>query len=298
MDIPASVIAAIKQVAERDFYGIVDNEVYSDAILKTEILQFDCDSNLIMSALDATFIAICARTICLRGEAARARISRSDPAVRLSGLPGGDGQRGSNGRQGANGSNGSTGSDGNSGTVPPLYLFAEQVVVQDRIPIDWIDLEIEYPGITGGDGGRGGSGGPGVNGVPGRPGKDKGISCGMPPTNGGNGGAGGVAGAGGNGADGSVGGQVVLAGTEEALRCLRWIRIANPGGAGGKGGAGGNGGMGGSGGPAGAPSMFCPPAYPGMPGAAGRNGLDGVAGKAGQKGDVVLIECVDLDALF
>jgi hypothetical protein len=293
MDIPKAIADAIKAAAIHDFYGVIKTDHLREPVLKTDVLLFETDACLSLHALDAPFVAIVARQLCLRGPEARALLQRATSSTALVGAPGTDGAAaGTRAAAGPNGQAGSVGSDGVTQTLRTIYFAVEEVVVQSGIPLDWIDFRVDVSGVDGGDGGRGGSGGPGARGATGYP-----ASLQTPPTAGANGGNGGPGGAGGNGAAGGDGAEIVILARSVAWKDLVWMRIDNRGGAGGKGSVGGTGGAGGPGGAVGS-GFGSSPAPNGLNCLAGPVGLNGGGGQAGAKGLVHYSECVDRSAFF
>ena len=304
MDIPANVLAAVKAAPTLDLFPVTGTELFSGQVLKTRVLQFDSGAVLRLTRLDAPFLIICARQIFLRGQAPHGTITREMSVVPRGGTPGAVGANGKNGvpaqqpkaggppqqgMAGGNGAAGSAGGPGQAGQLPPLYLFAEQMLGHPHAPVEWLDLWLLMPGIDGGAGGPGGNGGNGGDGGPGGPGGQ-----------GGNGGVGGPGGAGGAGGNGSDGGQLIYAGPKAALEQMSWIKVVNTGGLGGQGGPHGRGGIGGFGGPPGPGGVSGPPGpggVPGMPGIRGNMGIDGVDGPSGQPGRKASVSLVLRDSL-
>jgi hypothetical protein len=308
MDIPAEVLSAVKAAPTWDLFSVTGTEVFSSQVLKAHKLQLDSGATLVLTRLDSPFLAVCTRQILLRAPSIRSTIMRNPNFAALDGTSGAPGSAGASGAQaagpeqsgfhGANGTAGASGGPGGIAALPPLYLFAEEVLIQPGSPTTWFDLVLDFSGVRGGAGGAGGSGGNGGNGGKGAPGKSTGFVCGSEPGNGGNGGKGGAGGGGGAGGNGSDGGKLIYAGPQNALDQLEWVKVINHGGAGGLGGKGGPGGKGGLGGARGENTTFCYGGYAGFAGANGANGLDGPPGAPGMKGTVSLAVQPNLADLF
>jgi hypothetical protein len=310
MDIPAEVHSAVKAAPTWDLFPVTGTELFSGQVLKAHKLQFDSGATLQLTRLDLPFLAICTNQILLRAPAVRSNILRNPNFAAADGVAGSSGSAGSSGFAGVpwgaataggigqDGTAGTNGGPGGTATLPPLYLFAEEVLIHPGSPMTWFDLALDFSGVRGGAGGAGGPGGSGGNGGKGAPGKSTGFACSSEPGNGGNGGNGGGGGGGAAGGHGSDGGTLFYVGPQTGLDQLAWVKVMNRGGAGGPGGKGGHGGTGGLGGSSGTKTTFCYGGHSGYGGVDGVNGPDGLSGTAGMKGAVRLIVQPSLAELF
>lgn len=261
-EIPADVISLIKNTPKtQDVFSIgQDGYEFKNKILKCDVLTFQNSGTLIMSAVDADWIAIVAKTI--KFVAPREEAYITIPTDRISvghgstvsdystaaaagnkGDPGGNGSPGKTGLNGANGGNGLNGK-----RVPVLYIFTEQILNQPGavLPTN-LALTIKNNGVNGGyggngqngqDGGYGGNGGPAKVGFLG--------NCDAGAGSGGNGGNGGIGGKSGNGGNGGNGGDIYYCGTIKAINLLEFSDVKNKEGIGGIDGTNGNNGNGGA----------------------------------------------------
>jgi hypothetical protein len=288
---------------------------YSQVILKTGVLKFESNSQLVLAPNQEkggipTTLTIIADTIQI--------VDHAEITYDLDGRPGLDPETPAPPQMGAaangfdgfsvpgegsypqasNGGDGGPGMTGQAGIAgieaPELQIFAGTIKQSfpDAITVDFKGQD----GGRGGDGGKGGKGGDGQKGAASQASDswDDGDSCDREPGKGGNGGKGGDAGYPGRGGKGGSGGIVKVFVLQPSLASVKTWNYIVDGGKGAPSGNPGSEGGGGKGGPQGDQNDPCPARaeYAGSDGPSGQsmnqadpNWMTDYAGKDGAKGD-------------
>lgn len=137
-------------------------------------------------------------------------------------LNGGDGDNAPQPTQaGADGLTGFPGKDGRTIHTPSLFVFVNQIQVDNGAVSD-IQLEVTLDGVSGGKGGDGGNGSDGVNGKKGRNAESGcgGFCCDSGRGSGQDGGNAGMGGRGGNGGCGGHGGSLYMYSPDPSVRSI------------------------------------------------------------------------------
>ena len=266
--LPADVEAAVKSVTAEQLFSVTENQVvkFPDQILKAERLVFQERGILEMTAIDQPYIVIVAKVVEFDAPQSHSEMRRPPDAKSPDGATGSVGANGlsydpdnedGGGRRGRNGQPGGRGEDGGTETLPDVYLLFGRIETQGNVPEPGtIDLDVAFPGLSGGNGGYGGQGGNGGDGERGRKAVQYLGGCKRGPGWGGHGGSAGRGGQGGNSGAGGDGAVFFISGPVDVVELMTYFGYRNDGGAPGKGGGPGNtGGLVGRGGNAGKPDL-------------------------------------------
>ena len=306
--IPSDVLDAITAARLDDIAISWGGHVHIDKqIIKADSISLQVDAQIILPYVKFPWIAFVAKRLYIQtpnlheAQIIAPKVELLQPYNPTDLGQAGQGNAapaGEHGPAGSNGINASNAEKGRDGLrIPTLYLIAGEVLTWQNTAPPFVYFGIDLRGWdasrgqngqTGQRGGRGGTGGPGIwNGY-----------CVRDAGRGGPGGMGGNGGAGGAGGDGSNGGSLLVAGSEQTIRALRFVTIAMGGGKGGPPGWPGSNGRFGIGGAGGARPVTC------GGGGDGADGLDNSyvavdlgSGKDGVSGTVG-VQVLDVGSLF
>lgn len=295
------VLDAITAAPLLDTMDIKGTITYASNVLRVNTLTFFDGGILVLSNVEAPFIAIAAQNLVIDLNSASSISVITRPVGQtaenafkqmLSGATGANGNVGANGsgtvggigRPGGNGSDGEPGGNGQTLTLPDLFLFTQAVTLGANTPANAEVLTFYYNGVAGGNGGRGGNGGTGGNGARGQDAQQGNYGdCKSTGGDGGHGGNGGRGGRGGDTGNGGDGGWVSFYSPVQDV--LQFFSVQQQGAAPGNPGNAGTSGRGGIGGQGGSGSLSCDGGHGGYngstPGTLGP-GTNGTAGQMGQ----------------
>jgi len=236
-------------------------------VVSADKVVFGEGSRLVFSNVDAEYWVVVAEEIVFSGPTYAATIMRSEKIEAKKRAPRAHRttpprrpRRAGHGRDGRPGRDGKTGRHGATGDtidLPPVWIIAKKITLEDGETSDHIDLTLRFNGIRGGRGGDGGNGQPGGKGGDGGRGRSDWHECRKRAGCGGRGGDGGAGGRGGDGGRGGQGADVNYWGPREVVDELRHANVKNRGGKGGKGGRGGLSGRDGANGAEGTRPKWC-----------------------------------------
>lgn len=267
--IPNDIVEQILLTQIKDVIPISQTVNIETQIIRCKSLVFNPLSTLNWTLPETEntggFVAIAAQRLVLNfpnkaSEMANLKIIADDSAHRIDGVKGATGATGTtsgqdDGKDGGTGGDGNPGQNGRTYSYPNIYIFYNEIVLNNTLPSIVTALRIEGTGVQGGDGGRGGDGGAGGQGSRGTPGDRDCVfgicSCASGPGRGGNGGRGGSGGRGGDAGRGGNGASLFFIGPASEQKDIDKIEMI---------------------------LTSAPPGTPGFPGSAGGGGQEGGGG--------------------